>query len=276
MIRATGLGCAQGGRQVLRNVHLVLRPGEIAGLLGSNGSGKTTLISTLAGILPPTAGQVTYGEDRADVHALSARERARRIACVPQRAETTFALRCSSVVLMGRWAHQRGWLASDSPLDQELARNCMRQAGVEALWDRPVDQISGGELQRVLFARALAQQAGTLLLDEPTASMDLAGTVALFDLVRELALAGTSALIAVHDINLAALYCEQLYFLKDGCVAAHGPTREVFNEQTLSHIFGTRVLVGPHPGTGAPQAHFVPGGSSVAAFAPVRGGSGQG
>jgi len=279
MIRATDLGCAHGGRQVLRDVELVLHPGKIVGLLGPNGSGKTTLISTLAGILPPAAGHVTHGKDRADVHAMSACERARRIACVPQRAETTFALRCCSVVLMGRWAHQRGWLSSDSAEDHELARSCMRQAGIESLWDRPVDQISGGELQRVLFARALAQEAKTLLLDEPTASMDLAGTVALFDLVRELALSGTSALVAVHDINLAALYCDHLYFLKDGRVAAQGPTRDVFDEQTLSHIFGTRVLVGPHPGTGAPQAHFVPGGGaftpSGASSAPVRGGSGQ-
>ncbi|WP_232034878.1 ABC transporter ATP-binding protein [Desulfovibrio ferrophilus] len=241
-----------------------LRPGEIAGLLGPNGSGKTTLISTLAGILPPVAGRVEHGADLCDVHAMTSRERAQRIACVPQRAETTFALRCSSVVLMGRWAYQTGWWGGNDSKDRGVARACMRQAGVEALWDRPVDQISGGELQRVLFARALAQEAGTLLLDEPTASMDLAGTVVLFDLVRELTLEGASALIAVHDINLAALYCDHLYFLKDGRVAAHGCTQDVFNEETLSHIFGTRVMVGPHPGTGVPQAHFVPGSTTCA------------
>lgn len=259
MIRAENLCCANGGRRVLADVNFSLRPGEVAGLLGPNGSGKTTLLSTLAGILAPASGRVSFESDGADVHAMNARERARRIACVPQRAETTFALRCASVVLMGRYAHHGGWWGADSPRDLEAARAGLRLAGVEHLWDRPVDEISGGELQRVLFARALAQETDILLLDEPTASMDLAGTVALFDLVRDMAAKGASALVAVHDVNLAALYCDRLYFLKDGRVAAQGPTDEVFDEATLSHVFGTPVLVGPHPGTGAPQAHFVPG-----------------
>ena len=260
MIEARGVSCAHQGRTVLRDVSLTLSPGTITGLLGPNGSGKTTLVSTLSGILRPVAGEVVWtGEEGGrDVYAMPARERAKRISCVPQRAETTFALHCSSVVLMGRYAHQ-GLLGRASDRDRAAAEHAMRQAGVENLWDRPVDQISGGAFQRVLFARALAQEADVLLLDEPTASMDMAGTVALFDLLREMADAGRAALVAIHDLNLAALYCDELHFLKDGGVAVSGPTGDVFNEPTLTHIYDTRIQVAPHPGTGAPQAHWVPG-----------------
>lgn len=264
MIESRRISVAHGGghaaRPVLRDVSLALEPGKLLGLLGPNGSGKTTLVSALTGVLRPMAGDVRWigeGEPK-DVYAMPARERARRIACVPQRAETIFALTCSSVVLMGRYAHQ-GLLGRASDEDRDIALASMRKAGVEALWDRPADQVSGGEFQRVLFARALAQKADVLLLDEPTASMDMAGTVALFDLVREMADAGRAALVAVHDLNLAALYCDELHFLKDGELAVSGPVDEVFGEGTLSGIYGTRIQVAPHPGTGVPQAHWVPG-----------------
>ncbi|WP_461209564.1 ABC transporter ATP-binding protein [Desulfocurvus sp. DL9XJH121] len=264
MIRAEHLSCAHQGRTVLSGVDLRLGPGTITGLLGPNGSGKTTLLSTLSGVLAPAAGRVlwTGPGEQCEVHSMAPRQRARRIACVPQRAETTFALRCSSVVLMGRYAHQ-GLLGRASDRDIAVAREALRLAGVPGLWDRPVDQISGGEFQRVLVARALAQEAEVLLLDEPTASMDMAGTVALFDLLRELADAGRAALVAVHDLNLAALYCDELHFLKDGVVAVSGKVEEVFDADTLTRIYGTRIQVAPHPGTGAPQAHWVPGASHM-------------
>lgn len=260
MIRARDVGCAHQGRPVLSGVTLALRPGTVAGLLGPNGSGKTTLLSVLSGVRRPSAGTVrwTGADGERDVAAMPARERARRIACVPQRAETTFPLRCSSVVLMGRYAHQ-GPLGRASERDRDAAREAMRKAGVENLWDRPVDRVSGGEFQRVLFARALAQEAEVLLLDEPTASMDMAGTVALFDLLREMAGEGRAALVALHDLNLAALYCDELHFLKDGGLAVSGPTEDVFDERTLADVYGTRIMVAPHPGGGTPQAHWVPG-----------------
>lgn len=263
MIEARDITVAHAGggaHPALRGVSVELAPGRLTGLLGPNGSGKTTLVSALAGVLRPVAGSVLWaGEGGAvDVYAMPARLRARRIAVVPQRAGTTFALSCASVVLMGRFAHQ-GLLGRASEGDVQVAREAMAKAGVDKLWGRPVDQISGGEFQRVLFARALAQEAEALLLDEPTASMDMAGTVTLFDQVRAMADAGHAALAAVHDLNLAALYCDELVFLKDGCVAARGPVAEVFDEATLSSIYDTRIRVAPHPDTGAPQAHWVPG-----------------
>lgn len=268
MIRAVDLRCGYGGREVLHGVSLILRPGCISGLLGPNGSGKTTLMLALAGVLPLMDGQVlvSSGGVETTMHDLPARKRARLVASVPQRMDLAFALRCSSLVLMGRFAHG-STLAGPGREDRLKALDAMRATGVEHLWDRPSDAVSGGELQRVLVARALVQESDVLLLDEPTASMDLAGTIHLFDLLRDLAGQGKAVLCAMHDLNLAALYCDDLLFLKNGHTAGAGPVKDVFDECTLTDIYGTDIRVGSHPVTGAPQAHFVPGGAAHAADA---------
>ncbi|WP_028588007.1 ABC transporter ATP-binding protein [Desulfocurvus vexinensis] len=262
MIRAEAVCCGYGRVEVLHGVSLDVPCGGVTGLLGPNGSGKTTLVLALAGVLPLSGGRVAVaGADeaaRADMHALPARRRAQLVACVPQRLDMAFALRCSTLVLMGRFAHTSA-LAEPGEADRRIAREAMRATGVEHLWDRPADAVSGGELQRVLLARALAQQAPAMLLDEPSASLDLAAAIRLFDLLRALAGQGRAVLCAMHDLNLAALYCDALVFLKDGRVAAAGPVKDVFHERTLSDIYGTDIRVGAHPLTGAPQAHFVPG-----------------
>lgn len=260
MIRAEAVRCGYGRTQVLHGVSLDVPCGGVTGLLGPNGSGKTTLVLALAGVLPLSGGRVAVAGEgaRADMHALPARRRAQLVACVPQRLDMAFALRCSTLVLMGRFAHASA-LAEPGEADRRIAREAMRATGVEHLWDRPADAVSGGELQRVLLARALAQQAPAMLLDEPSASLDLAATIRLFDLLRGLAGQGRAVLCAMHDLNLAALYCDALVFLKDGRVAAAGPVKDVFHERTLSDIYGTDIRVGAHPLTSAPQAHFVPG-----------------
>jgi len=260
VIRAEAVRCGYGRTQVLHGVSLDVAAGGVTGLLGPNGSGKTTLLLALAGILPLLGGRVAVAArgGEADMHALPARRRARLVACVPQRLDMAFALRCSTLVLMGRFVHGSP-LAGPDAADRRAAREAMRATGVEHLWDRPADAVSGGELQRVLLARALAQQAPALLLDEPSASLDLAAAVRLFDLLRGLAGRGRAVLCAMHDLNLAALYCDALVFLKDGRVACAGPVKDVFHERTLSEIYGTDIRVGPHPVTGGPQAHFVPG-----------------
>lgn len=261
MIEARDLHCGYSGAEVLCGVSLRVKPGRVTGLLGPNGSGKTTLLLALAGVLPPTAGRVlVHGEDGRDasMHSLTHRQRARLVASVPQRTDLTFPLRCSSLVLMGRHARS-GPFSGPGAEDRARARAAMRDTGVEHLWDRHSDAVSGGELQRVLFARALAQEARVMLLDEPTASMDLAGTIHLFDTLRALAGRGMAVCCAMHDLNLAALYCDDLVFLKHGRVAGAGPVKDVFHERTLSAIYGTDIRVSRHPATGDPQAHFVPG-----------------
>lgn len=275
MIRAEAVRCGYGRVEVLHGVSLDVPCGGVTGLLGPNGSGKTTLVLALAGVLPLSGGRVAVagaGEAaRADMHALPARRRAQLVACVPQRLDMAFALRCSTLVLMGRFAHTPA-LAEPGEADRRIAREAMRATGVEHLWDRPADAVSGGELQRVLLARALAQQAPAMLLDEPSASLDLAAAIRLFDLLRALAAQGRAVLCAMHDLNLAALYCDALVFLKNGRVAAAGPVKDVFHERTLSDIYGTDIRVGAHPLTGAPQAHFVPGAGPGAGPGGVAGG----
>jgi iron complex transport system ATP-binding protein len=280
VIRAEAVRCGYGRAEVLHGVSLDVAPGGLTGLLGPNGSGKTTLLLALAGVLPLSGGRVTVEEAgegaaaRADMHALPARRRARLVACVPQRLDMAFALRCSTLVLMGRFAHGPA-LAGPGEADRRAAREAMRATGVEHLWDRPADAVSGGELQRVLLARALAQETPAMLLDEPSASLDMAATIRLFDLLRTLAGQGRAVLCAMHDLNLAALYCDTLVFLKDGRVACAGPVKDVFHERTLSDIYGTDIRVGAHPLTGAPQAHFVPGAGPGAGGA-AGGGPGPG
>jgi iron complex transport system ATP-binding protein len=261
MIRAADLHCGYGpkGPEVLRGVSLRVERGEMAALLGPNGSGKTTLLSALAGTLRPRSGRVELaGRDAA---GLRPRERARLAAAVPQRAESAFPLSCLSVVLMGRYAHL-GLLGAYGPEDLAAAERAMVRTGCLHLRERPVDAVSGGEFQRVLLARALTQDTDILLLDEPTASLDVAATLDVLDLLRARAESGGAVLLALHDLNLAALYCGRLIFLQGGAVACAGATEDVFNEQTLASIYGADVRVAPHPVTGAPQAHFVPRGAT--------------
>jgi iron complex transport system ATP-binding protein len=256
LLAALGLCAGYGARVALSGVDLALERGELVGLLGPNGGGKSTLLLCLSGVLAPSAGRVEAGGQ--DLSVLSHRERARRIACVPQRAEPAFGFTVGEMVRLGRYPHLTGW-GGYGPRDVEAADRAMAEAGVAGLADRRAGELSGGEFQRVLLARALAQEAGVLLLDEAMASMDVAWRMAAFDLLQARCRAGLAVLTAVHDLNLAALYCPRLVFLKHGRVLADGPTAEVFTPALLSEVYETEILVAPHPATGAPQAHPMPG-----------------
>lgn len=256
LLAAVGLSAGYGEREALSGVDLSLERGELVGLLGPNGGGKSTLLLCLSGVLTPRSGRVEAGGE--DLAGLSHRERARRIACVPQRAEPAFGFTVAEMVRLGRYPHLSAW-GGYGPHDFEAADRAMAGAGVAGLAQRRAGELSGGEFQRVLLARALAQEAGVLLLDEAMASMDVAWRMAAFDLLRARCRAGLAVLTAVHDLNLAALYCPRLVFLKNGRVLADGPTAEVFTPELLSEVYDTDILVAPHPATGAPQAHPVPG-----------------
>ena len=258
MIRVQGLRCGYGANDVLRDVDLEIPSGGIVGVLGPNGSGKTTLLHALSGILAPREGRV-WMEDR-DLSATSTRWRARRLASVAQRPSVTFPFRCLSVVLMGRYPHLSRW-GGYTAGDLDAAMGAMEQTGTLPLAERLITEVSGGEAQRVAIARALAQDPSILLLDEATSSLDVARKIQVFDLlVRKNREQGTTIVCAMHDLNLAALYCDRLIFLKDGGIALDGATHALFTRANLSAIYGTPVMVSQHPVTGDPQAHFVPGG----------------
>jgi iron complex transport system ATP-binding protein len=264
MIRVTNLRCCYGrpkaGREVLHGIDLSVARGELVGLCGPNGSGKTTLIKALAGLLPARSGKIEIGG--ADIAGLSHRERALRLSCVMQRAEAPAGFSVRELVLMGRFAHSgmlSGLLSDYGPEDTAAAEAALKDAHALDLAERQAAELSGGEIQRVLLARALAQGRELLLLDEAVSALDMARRVEAYDLLALLNQGGSTVLSALHDLNLAALYCPRLVFLKAGRIALDGPTAEIFTESNLKDIYETDIRVTAHPVTGAPQAHLVPG-----------------
>ncbi|MDP3426495.1 MAG: ABC transporter ATP-binding protein [Humidesulfovibrio sp.] len=261
MIRVTGLRVRYGRREVLHGIDLAMVRGELVGLLGPNGTGTTTRIKALAGLLPAASGRIEIGG--ADLGELSHRERALKISCVMQRAEAPAGFSVRELVLMGRYAHT-GLLTGYGPQDHAAAEAALKDAHAEDLAERQAAELSGGEVQRVLLARALAQGRELLLLDEAVSALDMARRVEAYDLLAALNAGGSTVLSALHDLNLAALYCPRLVFLKAGRIALDGPTTEIFTETNLKDLYETDIRVAAHPVTGAPQAHLVPGARAAA------------
>ncbi|MEV8530445.1 ABC transporter ATP-binding protein [Streptomyces sp. NPDC051211] len=241
-----------GGRTLLHGIDLTARPGETVGVAGPNGSGKTTLLRCVYGALRPAAGRVLL--DGTDAGALPVKERARRVAVVPQDASGTFGLTVREVVAMGRSPHKRFW-EQDGPEDVRRIAGALRTVGVEELGERPFDELSGGERQRALVARALVQDPGLLALDEPTNHLDIRYQLEILGLVRGLPATG---LLVLHDLNLAASFCDRLYLLHEGRVVAAGTPAEVLTEEMLGEVYGVRTRVGVHPTTGAPSIVYLP------------------
>jgi len=247
-IAAGNIGFKYVGEPVLEEVSLEVDRGEIVGIIGPNGSGKTTLVKVISGVLRGYTGTVRL--DGEEVRGMSHRQLARKVAVVPQETESTLPFTALEVVLMGRHSRGRG-LSFDTSNDIGIARRALERAGATHLAGRSIRKLSSGERQRVVFARALAQQPGALLLDEPTSFMDIRYQVELYDLVRELAAGeGMTVLTTVHDLNLAAEYCDRVYLLADGRVRASGPTDEVLTYSNLTEVFETDVYVDTNDLTG--------------------------
>lgn len=236
------------GRSVLESVSLEIAAGERFGLLGPNGSGKSTLVRLLSRVLRPTGGHIRLGgRDLAD---FSARELARSVAVVPQATALEFSFSVIEVVLMGRSPHLGG-LGFESDRDVAAAERAIRDVGIADLAGRWFHELSGGEKQRVVIARALAQEPDVLLLDEPTTFLDIAHAVEILDLLTELSLVRGMTLVNVlHDLNLAALYCERLAFLKAGRLLAEGATADVLTYHMVKQAYETEVYVARNELTG--------------------------
>ena len=251
ILRVAGVSAGYGEKAVLRHMEFTLRAGECAALLGPNGSGKTTLLRAISGVLAPQSGGIELlGRP---LSALRPRERDRMVAVVPQRGQLPQGLTARQMVLLGRFAHL-GWMGAYSREDYAAADSALDETGAAPLARRRLTELSGGELQRVLLARALAQQSPLLLLDELTAGLDWARMVELFDLLERRRAAGACVLMAVHDCNLAALYATRLMGLKGGNLVFDGPVAKVFTEENLGALYNTSISVLAHPRFGLPQA----------------------
>jgi iron complex transport system ATP-binding protein len=257
-IDVDGVSVALGGATVLDSVSTGVAEGQFVGLVGPNGAGKTTLLRAINGALAPDEGRVRVaGRTVAD---LDSRATSRLVATVPQSTGVSFDFPVRHVVAMGRTPHV-GRFGTRTATDREAVEGAMERTAVVDLADRPVTEVSGGERQRVFLARALAQDTPVLLLDEPTSDLDVNHQVRTLDLVADLVDGGRTAVAAIHDLDLAARYCDELRLLHRGAIRAAGPPEAVLTDATVEAAFEARARVTRHPVTGT---------ASVTAFAGDR------
>jgi iron complex transport system ATP-binding protein len=235
------------GARIVDEVRLGVDSGTCVGLVGPNGSGKSSLLRCVYRALRPAGGVVRLDGD--DVHALPARAAARVLAALPQESAAEFDFTVAEVVAMGRLPH-RGRTAAE---DRAVCADAMARTGVGHLAGRGFLALSGGEKQRVLIARALAQRPRVLVLDEPTNHLDVAHQLDVLSLVRA---SGLTVLAALHDLNLAAAHCDVLYVISGGRIVASGPPHDVLRPDLLAEVFGVRAHPVRHPETGALQLLF--------------------
>ena len=242
LLRATAIGHDFGATPVLESVDFALVDGHLTIVLGPNGSGKTTLVRILSGVLKPSRGEVELGGR--EIPLLSRRAVARALAVVPQETTVPFPYRARELVAMGRAPHL-GPLGREGPRDREVVEASLRQLGVEHLAERTFPTLSGGEKQRVLLARALAQQTDALLLDEPTAHMDLGHRMQTFEWLRGWVRAGSGrgAALVTHDLVLAARFADELVLLHRGNVVSRGTPGEVLTPATIADVYGVEARV---------------------------------
>lgn len=234
-LEARRISYAYGERQVLRDVSLALKSGRFYGLLGPNGSGKTTLLDLLIANRQPAAGAISL--QGRELCSYSRPDLARQMALVPQEFGLGFDFQVGEVVLMGRHPHIPRF-ATPGPEDLALSRRAMADLGVEHLKERLMTALSGGEKQRVVAARALAQDTPLLIMDEATANLDIRHTIQIFQVARRKVEAGGIVLAAIHDLNLAAAFCDEIFLLKEGALRAAGRPEEILVPAMIDEVYG--------------------------------------
>ena len=253
MLEARDISVNYGKRQAVAKVSLLVDPGTITAIVGANGAGKSSLLRALNGAIQPSSGKVFL--DGRPLNSFARRTVGRRIAVVTQEALLAFPVSVLEFVLGGRyaWSGAGGW-GWESERDLQIASEVLKQTELEGFSARLMNELSGGERQRAVLARALATEAGILLLDEPTANLDLAHQASMLELVRtHCDQRNTAAVIVTHDINLAAEFADRVVLLKGGHMIANGPPHEVLTEKLLTDVLQIRVLVDAHPLSGAPR-----------------------
>lgn len=243
MIQLQELEFSIAEKVILNNLSITIEEGKFIGIIGPNGSGKTTMLKMLYRHLKQTSGSVTLHEK--EIWDIAPKKLAQQMAVVSQESPVLFDFTVKDLVMMGRTPY-KSWLSSDNAEDFKIVQVCMEQANVAHLAERTFVHLSGGEKKRVMLARALAQQAKILVLDEPTNHLDIEHQLHLMDLVKELPI---TIITAIHDLNLAAAYCDEIIVMKDGTLYDQGTPKQIFTERTLLDVFRVRVGVSTNPFT---------------------------
>ncbi|MDX1813857.1 MAG: ABC transporter ATP-binding protein [Candidatus Bathyarchaeia archaeon] len=244
LLNVDGVECHYGSFKVLEDVSLAVRGGDFVGILGPNGSGKTTLLKSIGRILKPHRGAILLNE--ADIYSLKSIDVAKQLAVVPQESNIGFSFSALDVVMMGRNPHITRF-QMEGAKDLAIARKAMTVTNTWQFADRPINELSGGEKQRVIIARALAQEPSILLLDEPLTHLDIINQLEIMDLMKELCVKNKLVVLAVfHDLNLAARYCTSAIMLKKGKIFAAGSLSEVLTSENIKGVFNVNAIVQKH------------------------------
>ena len=258
-LEVNDLTLAYGKTTVIDTMSFSVSKGEVLGLIGPNGSGKSTLIKAVSHVITPRSGRVIL--DSKDISTIHRSELARLLAVVPQTPILPSSFSAFEIVLMGRNPHL-SLLRYESENDMEITYRAMERTATLPFAERRIGELSGGEIQRIVIARALAQQTEVILLDEPTANLDINHQLEILDLIKSLCtLNHRTVIITLHDLNLAAQYCDRLVLIKTGQVHAQGTPEEVITTDNIREVYGTDNCVYTHPVNGRPTVLLQAGGS---------------
>ncbi|MED4970304.1 heme ABC transporter ATP-binding protein [Parageobacillus toebii] len=245
------VSCTIMETSIIQDISIHIKDGQFVGIIGPNGSGKSTLLKIASRILKPNAGVVRL--DGQHLYELSPKKAAQEIAVVSQETSLTFDFSVQEIVLMGRNPHKR-LFQSDTDEDLRIVNEALERVGMQGYEERSFMSLSGGEKQRVLIARALAQQAKLIILDEPTNHLDIRHQLQLMDLVKKL---NVTVLAALHDLNLASNYCDYLYVIQNGQVVMSGTPESVLTKDRIREVFGVETEIIIHPLTKKPYITFL-------------------
>ncbi|WP_312475326.1 adenosylcobinamide amidohydrolase [Neobacillus sp.] len=245
------------GEAILKDISFQVEQGELFGVLGPNGSGKTTLLKMISGILPFQQGEILIRGKRLQEYGI--KQLAQMVAVLSQHSSQSFSYTVKETVSLGRYAHQKGWFQTWSKEDEDIVQSVMDQTGISSFQNKNIQELSGGEKQRVFLAQALAQKPEILLLDEPTNHLDLSYQKELLDLLKLWTTENGLTVISIfHDLNLAGLYCDRLLLLEKGTININHIPNEVLREDRIRDVYHTKIQKHPHPKVAAPQMVLLP------------------
>jgi iron complex transport system ATP-binding protein len=257
MLSVRNVAFSYNTESTLNSLTFSVKKGEVFGILGPNGSGKTTLLKLLARTLTPSSGGISL--NGRTLHSYSNKEYAKQVAVLPQLMDMTFSYTVKETVMMGRYAHQSGFFGTWSAEDERILQEALHETSIDYLQNKSLQELSGGEQQRVFLARALAQQPELLLLDEPTNHLDVSYQISLFDSLGKWKRDRNLTVVAIfHDLNLASLYCDRILLLNHGELITLGKPKEIMQAHTLGKVYNTLIVRKEHPEVARPFIGLVP------------------